>query len=65
MPEQRELDAAGGVQAVEEQLAEPLLVDPLLSLRPDREAVSQVEAVVGDLVPAEDREPAVGLELVR
>ena len=37
--EKRDLDAAERVEAVEVELAEPLLVDPMPTVRPDREGV--------------------------
>src|SRR5205823_4997009 len=49
----------------EEELAEPLLVDPVAAVRPDRQRVVGRKAVMDDLVPAEDDEPTVGEEFPR
>ena len=65
MAEERELHSARGIQAVEQQLPQPLLVDPVPAVAPDCDVVRSRQAMVRDLVPAEDREPAVGHELVR
>src|SRR5439155_5837231 len=63
--QQSDLDSAGSVEAVEEELAEPLLVDPVAAMRPDRQRVVDRKAVMHVLVPAEDDEPTVGEELSR
>ena len=65
MAEKRELDTAGCVKPVEEELSEPLLVDPMLAVRPDRERIPGGQAVMDDLVPSQHRVPAVGQELLR
>ena len=57
--QERELDAAEREESVERNLREPLLVDPLDSLRPDGERVRVREAVRDDLPAADQGEPAV------
>ena len=62
---ERELDPAERVQPVEDELGEPLLVDPLATVRPDGERVVGRQSVLDDLASTENGEPAVLEELAR
>jgi hypothetical protein len=58
-----DLDPAERVEPIEDELGEPLLIDPLATLRPDGERVVGRETVLDDLASPENGEPAVLKEL--
>ncbi len=58
-----ELESADSEQAVENEMGEPLLIDPASALSEDRQSVMRREAVLGDLAATHEREPAVLNEL--
>jgi len=59
----RKVTAAEVVDAVEDQLCEPLLVDPANAVRHRHQLVVLRKAVLDDLAPADERQPAVADEL--
>src|SRR5438874_13257899 len=65
MREHDRSNPAEHVEPVEAELGEPLLVDPVGAVSPDGEVVGVGEAVLYDLAPAQEREPAVLDELLR
>ena len=58
-----ERESAEDVEAVEAELREPLLVDPVRAVAPDRERLVVRDPVLGDLTAGDEREPAVGVDL--
>ena len=62
--QQRQPDSTSGEEAVEDELAQPLLVDPLSPVRPRSQGVVVREAVRNEPT-AEQSEPAVLPELIR
>lgn len=60
--EQEPLDPGDRVNTVEEELSRPLLVDPSLSVRPDRQGVVLWEAPVDQLPTRGEKEPGLSAE---
>ena len=58
-----ECEPSEDVEAVEAELREPLLVDPVRAVAPDRERLVMRDPVPGDLPAGNEREPAVGVDL--
>ena len=65
MPEHHETQAAELEEPIEGQLREPLLVDPLGACRPCCQGIRARQSRVRDEAAADEREPAVLVQLVR
>src|SRR5437660_980617 len=64
MRDQDEPDPAENIEAVEDQLTEPLLIDPRTATRPDEQRILIGDAVPDHVSTAEERQPAVLHELL-